>query len=386
MLTSSYTEKAIKQLVRDAVKAALKDQKDAHDEVIQKLINDQKAGHSPLSGTNLTRSSGISYNSMGGIYTTPLATMPRPSLTTSTTSPSISSGGGVQAPSSQEYFQALTMTQSQVEKDLVQRPDDPVTEKGLYARLQAFDDYNNLGGRKGLREVMGVKWLRILEFTQGVSVPDESRGDSELRIFLETLFISTNTQNFRLERAFQTIRMPKKAITIETMQLYAAEFAAELADQLPKIADPNDRLVQEAIISYFYKGLHPEYLREKISHFKVSTKKEVFNIFREYCTPIMVEAANFSFLDTRRRKETPLIKPFPRESNRHSSESPRAAKKAGSLQSEIARNFPLALSGDLPFAVVYPYDNRTGTGTTPKQAMNRWLIEHERTLWIDLFV
>ena len=156
MSTSSYTEKEIKQLVRDAVKAALKDQKDAHDEVIQKLINDQKAGHSPLSGTNLTRSSGISYNSMGGIYTTPLATMPRPSLTTSTTSPSISSGGGVQAPSSQEYFQALTMTQSQVEKDLVQRPDDPVTENGLYARLQAFDDYNNLGGRKGLREVMGV--------------------------------------------------------------------------------------------------------------------------------------------------------------------------------------------------------------------------------------
>ena len=215
------------------------------------------------------------------------------------------------------------MTQSQVEKDLVQRPDDPVTEKGLYARLQAFDDYNNLGGRKGLREVMGAKWLRVLEFTQGVLIPDDSRGDSELRIFLETLFISTNTQNFRLERAFQTIRMPKKAITIETMQLYAAKFAAELADQLPKIADPNDRLVQEAIISYFYKGLHPEYLREKISHFKVSTIKEVFNVFREYCTPIMVEAANFSFLDTRRRKETQLIKPFPRESNRHSSESPR---------------------------------------------------------------
>ena len=38
MATSSYTEKEIKQLVRDAVKAALKDQKDAHDEVIQKLV------------------------------------------------------------------------------------------------------------------------------------------------------------------------------------------------------------------------------------------------------------------------------------------------------------------------------------------------------------
>ena len=49
MSTSSYTEKEIKQLVRDAVKVALRDQKDAHDEVIQKLaVNDDKVGHSPL--------------------------------------------------------------------------------------------------------------------------------------------------------------------------------------------------------------------------------------------------------------------------------------------------------------------------------------------------
>ena len=95
MSSSLYTEKEIKILVRDAVKAALKDQKDAHDEVIQKLINDQKAGSSPLSGKNLTTSSELTYNSMGGIYATPLATMPRPSLTTSTTSTSTSSGGGI---------------------------------------------------------------------------------------------------------------------------------------------------------------------------------------------------------------------------------------------------------------------------------------------------
>ena len=72
----------------------------------------------------------------------------------------------------------------------------------------------------------------------------------------------------------------------------------------------------------------------------------------------MVEAANFSFIDTRRRKEIPLIKTFPRESNRHSSESPRAAKKAGSLQSEITRNFPPALSGDLP---IFDCENCGGT-------------------------
>ena len=85
-----------------------------------------------------------------------------------------------------------------------------------------------------------------------------SQGESELRIFLETLFDSTNTQNLRLERGLGQIRMPKRALTLEAMQLYAAEFAAELNDQLPKIADPNDRVVQEAIIGYFYKGLHPD--------------------------------------------------------------------------------------------------------------------------------
>jgi hypothetical protein len=232
-------------MIKDAVRTAIRSQKEAHDEAIQKLVDQHKAAHSPLSGTNLTKSSGITYNSMGGIYTTPLATMARPSLTNSTGSPTTSSGGGIQTSGSQECFQALTITQSQVEKDLVQRPDDPVTEKGLYARLQAFDDYNNLGGRKGLREVMGAKWLRVLDFTRGVSIPDDSRGDSELRVFLENLFVSINTQNFRLERAFEKIYMPRKALTVEAMQLYAAQFAAELNDQLPKLEDPSDRVVQE---------------------------------------------------------------------------------------------------------------------------------------------
>ena len=47
--SSSYTEKEIKQLVRDAaVKAALKDQKDAHDEVIQSKINTKWSKGGPL--------------------------------------------------------------------------------------------------------------------------------------------------------------------------------------------------------------------------------------------------------------------------------------------------------------------------------------------------
>ena len=130
-------------------------------------------------------------------------------------------------------------------KDLVKRPDDPVTEQGLYARLQYFDDYNEFGGRKGLREVMGVKWVRILEFTQGVSVPDDSRGDCDFRIILKNIFISSQTQNLRLERAFAKVCMQRRALTIEAMQMYAASFAGELHNQLPNIADPNDRVVQE---------------------------------------------------------------------------------------------------------------------------------------------
>ena len=239
--SSLYTEKEIKILIKDAVKAALKDQKYAHDEAIQKLVDDHNlpTPPSPLSGTNLTKTSGLSYNSMGGISSTPLATMSRPSLSTSAGTSTASSSGGTQVSNSQDYFQTMSISQSQLEKDLTQRPDDPVTEQGLYARLQAFDDYNDQGGPKGLREVMGVKWLRVLEFTRGVSIPDGSRGDSELRIFLEALFVS-NTQNFRLERGFEKICMPCKALTVEAMQLYAAQFAAELNDQLPKIEDPSD--------------------------------------------------------------------------------------------------------------------------------------------------
>ena len=54
MSSSLYTEKEIKQMIKDAVKAALKDHKEAHDEAIQKLPP------SPLSGTNLTKISGLS--------------------------------------------------------------------------------------------------------------------------------------------------------------------------------------------------------------------------------------------------------------------------------------------------------------------------------------
>ena len=78
--------------------------------------------------------------------------------------------------------------------------------------------------------------------------------------------------------------MQRRALTVEAMQMYAASFARELHNQLPKIADPKDWVDLELLISYFYQGLHPKHLREKMSHFKVSTIKQVFELFREYCT------------------------------------------------------------------------------------------------------
>ena len=56
--------------------------------------------------------------------------------------------------------------------------------------------YNKLGGQQGLRAVMGGKWLRILETTQEVSVPDDSLGDFELRIFLENVFVSRTPKTY----------------------------------------------------------------------------------------------------------------------------------------------------------------------------------------------
>ena len=123
MSSSLYTEKEIKQMIKDAVKAALKDQKEAHDEAIQKLVDGHNLATppSPLSGTNLTKTSGLSYNSMGGISSTPLATMSRPSYSVPAGPTSASSGGDSSTASAQpaaaEYFQTMSLNQSQVGKD-----------------------------------------------------------------------------------------------------------------------------------------------------------------------------------------------------------------------------------------------------------------------------
>jgi len=113
----SYTEKEISKMIKDAVKTAIQRlQKEAHDEAMQKLVDEHKAAHSPLSGTNLTKSSGISYNSMGGISSTPLATMPRPSFSTSVGTSTASSGGNTQVSTSQDYFQNMSLGQLKLKR------------------------------------------------------------------------------------------------------------------------------------------------------------------------------------------------------------------------------------------------------------------------------
>ena len=52
MSSSSHTEKEISKMIKDAVRAAIQSQKEAHDEAMQKLVDEHKAAHSPLSGTS----------------------------------------------------------------------------------------------------------------------------------------------------------------------------------------------------------------------------------------------------------------------------------------------------------------------------------------------
>ena len=128
------------------------------------------------------------------------------------------------------------MDQSKIEKSLNEREEDPVTDSGLVASLKFVDDR---GGRKSLREFLGHTWLRTLEWVQGVPIPDESDGDSELRNFLESVFNSPESFNIRVETAFlvHKVESVKGRVALDALQSYAARFAA--------ILDSNDRALNE---------------------------------------------------------------------------------------------------------------------------------------------
>ena len=79
------------------------------------------------------------------------------------------------------------------------------------ASLKFFDDYNNEGGRKSLREFLGHTWLRALERVQGVTISDESEGEGDLRKFLETNFNSPESFNIRVETVFRAHKVELEA-------------------------------------------------------------------------------------------------------------------------------------------------------------------------------
>ena len=177
---------------------------------------------------------------MGGNSSTLLATMPRQSLSISAGAITASSGGGSQASNSQDYFQAMSLNQSQVEKDLVQRPDDPVTEQGLYARLQNFGNYNELGDQKGLREVMGGQ---MAPGSGRVASLEGSRFRMTHRKILSSVFFWTRHFSFLrlLERAFvEKNCMPRKLSLDHLLLLCAVVVAISTHHTTPSQHHNND--------------------------------------------------------------------------------------------------------------------------------------------------
>ena len=222
----------------------------------------------PGSSTSSTRSTvprtclnmgsqSVLYNGLGGTSTSAMsnAAVGRASALASASSSSTST--------QEEFYKLLTMDQSKIEKSLNEREEDPVTDSGLVASLKLFDDYNHRGGRKSLRELLGHTWFRILEWVQGVTIPDESDGDSELRNFMESIFNSPESFNIRVETAFlaQKVELVKGRVSLDAMQTDAARFAATLDDWVPGVPDSNDRALNERLVSYFYNGIEPKPLR-----------------------------------------------------------------------------------------------------------------------------
>ena len=73
------------------------------------------------------------------------------------------------------------------------------------------------------------------------------------------------------------------------MQTSAACFAVKLDDWVPRFPDPNDRALNELLVTYFYKGIEPEPLRSLVQHFRVEHVSDVFDQFRVQSTASVVE-------------------------------------------------------------------------------------------------
>jgi hypothetical protein len=228
------------------------------------------------------------FNGLGGTSTSDMATA---AVTRASVLAAASSSSN---PSQQEFYDSFVRDQTKLELSLIERKDDEVTDSGLLASLKFFDSYNHQGGRRSLREFLGLTWLRTLERVLGVSIPDESRGAGELRNFLETVFHSPESFNIRVETDFVAIKLEllKGRLSLDAMQSYAARFAETLDDWLPRFPDPDDRALNKRLVSYFYNGIEPAPLRSLVQHFPVEYISDVFHQFRTHCTASVVEMAN----------------------------------------------------------------------------------------------
>ena len=190
----------------------------------------------------------------------------------------------------EDFYTTFSMDQTQIEKSLNKRDEDPVTDSGLVASLKFFDDYNHRGGRKSLREFLGHIWLRTLERVQRVTIPDESNGEADLRSFLESVFDSPESFNIRIEAAFlcHKVALVQGKVSLDAMQSFAARFATALDDRIPIFPDPHDRSLNDS----FSKGIEPEPLRMLVSLFRVDHVCDVFDQFKLQCTASVVEMVN----------------------------------------------------------------------------------------------
>ena len=147
-----------------------------------------------------------------------------------------------------------------------------------------------------------------MERVQGLTIPDESEGEGDLRGFLESVFDSPESFNIRVETAFlaHNVELVKGKVSLDAMQTYAACFVARLDDWIPRFPDSNDRALNERLVSYFYKGIEPEPLRLLVQHFRVEHVSDVFHQFRVQYTASVVEMVN---LKTRNLSETASFVP-----------------------------------------------------------------------------
>ena len=140
--------------------------------------------------------SSVIYNGSGGTSTSTIskAAVSRAFALASASSSSTSA--------QEDFYKTFSMDQTEIEKSLNEREEDPVTDSGLVASLKFFDDYNHRRGIKSLRDILGSTRLRTFERVQGVTIPDESEGEAELRCFLESVFNSPESFNICVKAAF----------------------------------------------------------------------------------------------------------------------------------------------------------------------------------------